>query len=404
MQESMLDFFLFGLLYYKIVALVLSTMPVQWIFGIKIPLLRYCAKSSLVKIYMLLAPLVGLGIAVYLTHVYRSRKAELQSGAEVIKETDLEDLEMWSIRCTISWFNTLLIFVVRWLYELIRGDPEPLFQVEKEALKREMINFKPLPLPLLKSFTAVQRYFTPPRITGYENLPADRNKIMFVGNHCVWALDSLMLFIEIYANTGIYIRGLAEHFWFVLPLANEVMSALGGIDGTRENCDILMTQGQSLFVYPGGVREAWKKKDEKKYDLIWGNHVGFAKMAIKHGYTLVPISSVGTEDMFSIITHVPVGWLMRAGKEGMGGKSLNAPLILPPSLGNCQRVYFHIGKPIETSHLNGNFEDPETVANIRDQCQDSLRKGIAQLLVERESDPDRYTFPSLNELRKRKLH
>ena len=38
---------------------------------------------------------------------------------------------------------------------------------------------------------------------------------------------------------------------------------------------------------PSGLREAWKRTGDEKYTLdAWGDHLGFARMAIKHDYTI----------------------------------------------------------------------------------------------------------------------
>ena len=59
-----------------------------------------------------------------------------------------------------------------------------------------------------------------------------------------------------------------------------------------------MEQGCCLLVYPGGAREAWKRTTDKPYEILWGdNHVGFVRMAVRHGYTIVPVATVGTEDV-----------------------------------------------------------------------------------------------------------
>ena len=59
--------------------------------------------------------------------------------------------------------------------------------------------------------------------------------------------------------------------------------------------------GQCVFVYPGGARETFKRTTDAKYQLEWGNRLGFAKMAVDHEVTIVPVSSVGTEDMANIM-------------------------------------------------------------------------------------------------------
>ncbi len=60
-------------------------------------------------------------------------------------------------------------------------------------------------------------------------------------------------------------------------------------------------------MYPGGARETFKRVGETKYKLEWGAKLGFAKAAIRHGATIIPVGSVGTEDMLDVVYDLPLG-------------------------------------------------------------------------------------------------
>jgi 1-acyl-sn-glycerol-3-phosphate acyltransferase len=55
-----------------------------------------------------------------------------------------------------------------------------------------------------------------------------------------------------------------------------------------------MRRGELVTVFPGGGREVNKRKNEQ-YKLVWKNRLGFARLAIQHGYPIVPFASVGAE-------------------------------------------------------------------------------------------------------------
>jgi len=50
-----------------------------------------------------------------------------------------------------------------------------------------------------------------------------------------------------------------------------------------------------VFLFPGGAREALKRKDER-YTLIWPEKSEFVRMAARLGATIVPFAAVGAED------------------------------------------------------------------------------------------------------------
>ena len=50
------------------------------------------------------------------------------------------------------------------------------------------------------------------------------------------------------------------------------------------------------------------------YSDMWGeNHVGFVRMAVRHGYTIVPVATVGTEDVVRPVMDVPIREVLTAG-------------------------------------------------------------------------------------------
>lgn len=250
------------------------------------------------------------------------------------------------------------------------------------------IDFTPPPRRLLRRLAAPSRFYFSPVFQGLENLPADR-PFLLVGNHTLYGVwDFPLLLAEIYERRGIWVHGLGDHVHFQLPIWRDLVSWLGSIDGTRENCERYMRAGRPLLVFPGGGREVCKRKGEL-YQLVWKNRTGFAELAIKHGYDLIPFAEVGIEDSFTIVRDADdlrrhpltrrlldlpaMRRLTRDGDiifpmaHGLGGTPLPRP----------QRLYFSIGKPISTASMDaGNAE--QTWA-LREQTATAIRQQIAAL-------------------------
>ena len=190
--------------------------------------------------------------------------------------------------------------------------------------------------------------------------------------------------------------------WFAFPGVKELTSFIGGVDGTRENCDILMSQGAPLLVYPGGLREAWKRTGDEKYTLdAWGDHLGFARMAIKHDYTVVPVSGVGTEDQWKVVYDFPISTVLRGGgavadpTQGSTTKMLSKDMLLPIFVpaGPCaltQRTYFKFGAPIPTAAYGGAWRDAGAAAHLRDRVRRAVAGGVEALKAHRRADPRRF--------------
>ena len=72
------------------------------------------------------------------------------------------------------------------------------------------------------------------------------------------------------------VRGLGDHNHFAVPVWRDLLTRLGVVRGTRENCGRLFAAGEAVLVFPGGGREVFKHKGEK-YVLVWKERVGFAQ-------------------------------------------------------------------------------------------------------------------------------
>ena len=244
------------------------------------------------------------------------------------------------------------------------------------------------------------RWLTAPHFEGVEHLPRDR-PFMLAGNHTLMGvLDSPLLVLGLWERSGIFLRALGDHLHFQVPLWRDLLSRFGVVDGTPENVRALMAGRESILVFPGGGREVFKRKGES-YTLIWGRRTGFARLAVEHGYPIVPVSAVGADDAFDILADAddllasPVGPLIR--------RLAPRPDVVPPvvrglgltALPRPERFYFRIGPPIETTDLGGAAAGDETIFAVREEVRRAIEAGLVALLVEREHDPDRALLPRM---------
>eukprot|EP00937_MAST-01D_sp_MAST-1D-sp2_P002695 g2695.t1 len=241
-----------------------------------------------------------------------------------------------------SAFSLLLGVFVSRAYYLARNNATALVALEQSAIDRDYLQFTPSDTSL-RLLNATYATAFRPLLLNEGNIPAER-PLLFVGNHPVLALDAPVLVAELYKRTGLYLRVLADHSHFEIPgNAALLRSVVGAVDGTRRNCAALFDAGQCVLVYPGGARETFKRTTDEKYALEWGRKLGFAKMAVDHGVTIVPVCSVGTEDMTHIVYDLPLGWVP---VPFLWGSDRTLPLFTPTT---PQRVYFGFGRPIRTA-------------------------------------------------------
>ena len=201
-------------------------------------------------------------------------------------------------------------------------------------------------------------------------------------------------------------------------------TAFGAVPVSGKNLYKLLAAGECVLLFPGGVREAFKRKDEK-YALFWPSRPEFVRMAARHGAVIVPFAAVGAEDGFDVVADaddvkaIPFGvgeaLLARARdvpsaravdtrvtQDGQSEEAFVQPLIVPRA---PERYYFKFGKPIRTEEIfaqttrknrdaknatrDEDFEAEETrlVLETYAECRASVEDGIDWLLARRSEDP-----------------
>ena len=242
----------------------------------------------------------------------------------------------------------------------------------------------------LVSLLEPHRRITAPKFYGIENLPDDGS--LLVGNHTIFGfLDLPFMLAEVWKSRQIVVRGLGEDAHYKVPVWRDLLGACGMVPGTRDNVHALMRDHQTILVFPGGSREVFKRRGQQ-YQLLWRERMGFARLAIEHGYRIVPCAAVGAEDMLDVIADVntPIyGQLARLSKKVT---SFPVPPVvrgvgLTP-LPRPERLYFWFGEPIETTGFADRDDDTAARA-VRDEVKQSVMAGIQFLRDERDKDPDR---------------
>jgi pimeloyl-ACP methyl ester carboxylesterase len=185
---------------------------------------------------------------------------------------------------------------------------------------------------------------------------------------------------------------------------SDFLLEFGAVPVSARNLLRLLAAGESVLLFPGGVREAYKRRGEA-YSLHWPDRAEFVRAAAKHNALIVPFAAVGVDDGLEMIldsgelVNAPLGvgaaLAARAGAlpaarrgvaAGGGAEELFvAPLVaprLPP-----RRLYFWFRRPIETS--SEDLADRARCEEIYREARGSVEGGLAALLAAREEDPYR---------------
>ncbi|EFN58302.1 hypothetical protein CHLNCDRAFT_142297 [Chlorella variabilis] len=186
----------------------------------------------------------------------------------------------------------------------------------------------------------------------------------------------------------------------------DFMTTFGAVPVSAFNMHRLLQAGESVLLFPGGVREAYKRRGEE-YRLFWPEKSEFIRMAARFGATIVPFAAVGVDDSLNILADsqqleaMPVVGDMlrrRAGglpqaRRGVSAsgeeESFVAPLAvprLPPG-----RLYFLFQQPIHTSP--DDLQDRERCDELYRATRQSVEDGLAWLQRQRQRDPYKDFLP-----------
>ena len=244
-----------------------------------------------------------------------------------------------------------------------------------------------------------------PKVYGIENVP--QRRALLVGNHTLMGvLDAPLMCAELWER-GRIVRSLGDHAHFKVPGWRGLLESFGVVRGTRHNTAELMRRGELVLVFPGGGREVAKRKGEK-YQLVWKNRMGFARLSIQHGYPIVPFASVGSEDALDVVVDADSPLL--APTRLIIEKLLGTPDAWPVVRGigltpipRPERQYYWFGEPVETTGVTGRHSEEASqeasqeavVRHVRENTKVAIEKGIEFLLGERDNDPNRSVLKRL---------
>jgi 1-acyl-sn-glycerol-3-phosphate acyltransferase len=252
------------------------------------------------------------------------------------------------------------------------------------------------PEEMRRLFTVARAYFNP-EFLGLWELDLDK-PALWVGNHTLFGLTDAPLMVEhLYTQYGVMLRGLGDRGHFAVPYWGDMLVRNGMVLGTPENCSALMKAGAHVVVFPGGGREVMRRKGEA-YRLVWKQRTGFARMAIEHGYDIIPFGSVGPDEAFDILLDAndvmasPL-WKQLAERFKLAERTRGGDMIPPIVRGigltlipRPQRYYFGFGQRISTKRLKGKADNARTLWALRERVARAIEGQIERLLVYREED------------------
>lgn len=213
------------------------------------------------------------------------------------------------------------------------------------------------------------------RIQGVDRIPEGR--ALIVANHA-FGWDSLFVMARVFHERGRTLWALGDHAFWKVPGLRVLARDVGTVDGSQQNLEALLEQDQWVLVLPGGMREAVKPR-ELRYRLLWGRRHGFVRAAIRHRTPIVPMASIGSDELFDF-----VGNAYARGERWLGRRGFPLPLparVLP--LPRRVPLEFIIGEPLAPSVGPEHWADAALVHRYRNEVAGALHELIDVALARR---------------------
>jgi 1-acyl-sn-glycerol-3-phosphate acyltransferase len=262
--------------------------------------------------------------------------------------------------------------------------------------------FRPPPASLLWAAFALPRLYFSPVFRGLERLDLSR-PALWVGNHTLYGLIDVPLLAEyLFREHGVTLRPLGDRGHLKVPFWGELLKLGGMVLGTPEVCRELMRRGEHVLVFPGGEREVFRRSGDG-YRLFWRRRTGFVRLAIEHGYDIIPFASVGPNEVFDIVLDGEAVmrsrlWQLLSSVLPLASWSRDGDMIPPVVRGlglmplpRPQRFYLGFGDRISTRPLAGRVDDADAVWALRGEVASAVEALVQVLLAERAADFPRWS-------------
>ncbi len=239
---------------------------------------------------------------------------------------------------------------------------------------------------LLPLFRFLYHHYWRVQVTGLHNVPGE-GRALLVSNHAgVLPFDGAMIRTAIITDhpQPRHARALIMDAFFGVPFISWFLRRTGNTLAHPGDAERLLERDELVLVFPEGVKGTGKPYSER-YRLRRFGRGGFAQIALRTGAPIIPVSVVGSEELYPMLANLgPVARMI-----GMPYFPVTPTFPLLGPLGvlplpSSWSIEFHEPIPVEQFGADA-AEDPATVMRISDQVRDIIQDGIYRGLERRGS-------------------
>jgi 1-acyl-sn-glycerol-3-phosphate acyltransferase len=238
----------------------------------------------------------------------------------------------------------------------------------------------------LSVFKILYRDYWRVETTGIEHVPAT-GRALLVANHAgVLPWDGTMIKTAMFVEhpQPRHVRALVASLFMGMPVLSWFLRRTGQTVGHPDDTRRLLEREELVLVFPEGVKGTGKPFKDR-YRLRRFGRGGFVATAIRAGAPIIPVSVVGSEEIYPMIADLaPVARAL-----GMPYVPVTpfwpwlGPLGLIP-LPSKWRIQFHPPLHVET-YPHEAADDRNLVMAIADEVRETIQEGVYENLKRRRS-------------------
>ena len=145
-------------------------------------------------------------------------------------------------------------------------------------------------LPYWRFWMRYHRY----TVVGLEHLDGPHAKLIagYHGRGIAW--DMCMINIAIYDRLHYMPHSMLHRAIAYVPWWRWLADGLGFYIGDGPDLAAAVARGEHIIITPGGADEGCRRWDDT-YRVNWGDRLGYVKLAVKYGMSIVPVGAAGAD-------------------------------------------------------------------------------------------------------------
>ncbi|HVE91770.1 MAG TPA: lysophospholipid acyltransferase family protein [Actinomycetota bacterium] len=265
--------------------------------------------------------------------------------------------------------------LVEFLRRRMRGE----YEVDTFGFDRELSEMVlPVLGPLIEKYWRVE-------VIGNDHLPAEGAALLTANHAGALPVDGVVLRSLVWQRPPHrHLRMLVADLAFTMPFLSGLVRKTGNTMACAEDAERLLDAGEIVAVFPEGFKGVGKGF-RQRYRLQRFGRGGFVEVAIRTGTPIIPVSIVGSEEIYPMIADVrPLARLL--------GLPYFPITPLFPWLGPLgmlplpSKWIVEFGEPIATEHLGPDAaSDPMVVFETTDQVRQAIQQTLVKNLRIRRS-------------------